>query len=47
MRDLVLPSCLPELSKLFDAMNIPSHMSRLKGFRYPRETIAYDVWAHH
>ncbi len=28
-------------------MIIPSHMSRLKGFRYPREIIAYAVWAYH
>ncbi|MEN8832083.1 MAG: IS6 family transposase, partial [Pacificibacter sp.] len=26
-------------------MNIPTHMLRLKGFRYPREIIAYAVWA--
>jgi putative transposase len=28
-------------------MNIPTHMARLKGFRYPREIIAYAVWAYH
>jgi len=28
-------------------MNIPTHMLRLKGFRYPREIIAYSVWAYH
>ena len=28
-------------------MNIPSNMPRLKGFRYPREIIAYAVWAYH
>ncbi|MEB8386760.1 DDE-type integrase/transposase/recombinase, partial [Rhodobacteraceae bacterium KMM 6894] len=28
-------------------MNILTHMPRLKGFRYPREIIAYAVWAHH
>ena len=28
-------------------MNIPSSMPRLKGFRYPREVIAYAVWAYH
>lgn len=28
-------------------MNIPTDMSRLKGFRYPREVIAYAVWAYH
>ncbi len=28
-------------------MNIPIHMPRLKGFRYPREIIAYAVWAYH
>ena len=28
-------------------MNIPIDMPRLKGFRYPREIIAYAVWAYH
>jgi len=28
-------------------MNIPNNMPRLKGFRYPREIIAYAVWAYH
>ena len=28
-------------------MNIATHMPRLKGFRYPREIIAYAVWAYH
>jgi len=28
-------------------MKIPTHMSRLKGFRYPREIIAYAVWTYH
>ncbi len=28
-------------------MNIPIHMPRLKGFHYPREIIAYAVWAYH
>ena len=28
-------------------MNIPSTMTRLKGFRYPRKIIAYAVWAYH
>lgn len=28
-------------------MNIPSNMPRLKGFRFPREVIAYAVWAYH
>ena len=28
-------------------MNIPTNMPRLKGFRYPREIIAYAVWAYH
>ena len=28
-------------------MNIPTKMARLKGFRYPREIIAYAVWAYH
>ncbi len=28
-------------------MQIPSSMPRLKGFRFPREVIAYAVWAYH
>ena len=28
-------------------MNIPAEMPRLKGFRFPREVIAYAVWAYH
>ena len=28
-------------------MEIPSDMPRLKGFRFPREIIAYAVWAYH
>jgi len=28
-------------------MNIPTHVPRLKGYRYPREIIAYAVWAYH
>ena len=28
-------------------MNIPTDMPRLKGFRYPREVIAYAVRAYH
>ena len=28
-------------------MNIPAEMPRLKGFRFPREIIAYAVWAYH
>jgi len=28
-------------------MNIPTDMPRLKGFRYPREVIAYAVWAYY
>ena len=28
-------------------MNVPADLPRLKGFRYPREIIAYAVWAHH
>jgi hypothetical protein len=28
-------------------MNIPTDMTRLKGFRYPREIIAHAVWAYH
>ena len=28
-------------------MNISINLRRLKGFRYPREIIAYAVWAYH
>ena len=28
-------------------MQVPSLMPRLKGFRFPREVIAYAVWAYH
>jgi putative transposase len=28
-------------------MKIPSAMPRLKGYRHPREIIAYAVWAYH
>jgi putative transposase len=28
-------------------MDIPTSMPRLKGFRYPREVIAYAVWVYH
>ena len=28
-------------------MQIPSSMPPLKGFRFPREIIAYAVWAYH
>jgi putative transposase len=28
-------------------MKIPNNMQRLKGFSYPREIIAYAVWAYH
>jgi putative transposase len=28
-------------------MKIPSSMPRLKGYRYPREIIAYAVWEYH
>ena len=28
-------------------MSIPTNMPRLKGFRYPREIIAYAVWAYY
>ena len=28
-------------------MEIPTSMPRLKGFRYPREIIAYAVWVYH
>ncbi|MDD7973857.1 IS6 family transposase, partial [Roseinatronobacter sp. HJB301] len=26
-------------------MSIPSSLPRLKGFRFPREIVAYAVWA--
>lgn len=43
------------IAKLFDCceldivrrMKIPTTMPRLKGFRHPREIIAYAVWAYH
>jgi len=28
-------------------MNLPSTFPRLKGFRFPREVVAYAVWAYH
>ncbi|MFT6451728.1 MAG: putative transposase [Halocynthiibacter sp.] len=28
-------------------MNAPSDMPRLKGYRFPRQIIAYAVWAYH
>jgi len=28
-------------------MDIPADLPRLNGFRYPREVIAYAVWAYH
>jgi len=28
-------------------MKIPFEMPRLKGFRFPREVIAYAVWVYH
>ena len=28
-------------------MKIPTPIPRLKGFRFPREVIAYAVWAYH
>jgi len=28
-------------------MTIPTSLPRLKGFRFPREIIAYAVWAYH
>lgn len=27
-------------------MDIPTNMPRLKGFRYPREIIAYAIWTY-
>lgn len=29
------------------SMKIPTSLARLKGFRFPREIIAYAVWAYH
>ena len=28
-------------------MKIPAEMPRLKGYRFPREFVAYAVWAYH
>ena len=28
-------------------MNTPSSMPRLKGYRFPREIVAYAVWVYH
>lgn len=28
-------------------LKIPAEMPRLKGYRFPREVVAYAVWAHH
>lgn len=28
-------------------MKIPTEMPRLKGFRFPREIVAYAVWTYH
>ena len=28
-------------------MNVPSYLPRLMGFRFPRQVIAYAVWAYH
>jgi hypothetical protein len=50
-----LASSLASIAKLFGSaeliigwrMNVPSTMPRLKGFRHPREIIAYAVWAYH
>lgn len=28
-------------------MKTPNHITRLRGFRYPREIIAYAVWTYH
>jgi putative transposase len=28
-------------------MRLPSTFPRLKGFRFPREVVAYAVWAYH
>ena len=28
-------------------MTIPAEMPRLKGYRFPREVVAYAVWAYH
>jgi putative transposase len=48
-------TCPEGIAKLFAAsaagtgraMQIPSSMPRLKGFRFPREIVAYAVWACH
>ncbi|PIL22189.1 hypothetical protein P775_00460, partial [Puniceibacterium antarcticum] len=29
------------------SMKIPTSLPRLKGFRFPREIIAYAVWSYH
>lgn len=28
-------------------MKIPAEMPRLKGYRFPREVVAYAVWVYH
>lgn len=28
-------------------MKLPAEMPRLKGYRFPREVVAYAVWAYH
>ncbi|GGF86514.1 hypothetical protein GCM10011319_52830 [Mameliella alba] len=28
-------------------MSMPAEMARLKGYRFPREVVAYAVWVYH
>ena len=54
-RMIQLEHDLEGIAKLFShtdlatgwCMKIPSAMARLKGYRHPREIIAYAVWAYH
>ncbi len=49
------PDASDGIAKLFvpldlsrrQSMQISSSMPRLKGFRFPREVVAYAVWAYH
>ena len=46
--EMDLPSCFTASALCTSwAMKIPSSMPRLKGFRFPREIVAYAVWAYH
>lgn len=42
-----MPSCLTLGSPVLMRMKLPSSFPRLKGFRFPREIVAYAVWAYH